>query len=145
MHNEISITARKIFKSKIIKAAEHDYKYKFRYINMFLAIIDEVFIMPKVQHHDDTTFKSVNKPRNKERIGWGTKDCEKKKKDYRNMRERKYGLLDEYIENLNTPVIRRYPTLSDVPREPRQDFVLRYEIEARNHRYLDTHPTRVES
>ena len=108
MHNDTSITARKIFRSKIIKAAELDYKHKFRYINMFLAIIDGVFIMPKVQHHKDTTFKSVNKPRNKDRIGCGTNDYEKKRKDYKNMRERKYGLLDEYIENLDTPVIRRY-------------------------------------
>ena len=41
----------------------------FRYINMFLAITDEVSIMPKIDHHDDTTFKSINKPRIKERIG----------------------------------------------------------------------------
>ena len=59
MHNETPITARKIFKSKIIRAAEHKYKYKFRYINMFLAIIDDVFIMPKIEHHDDTTFRSI--------------------------------------------------------------------------------------
>ena len=111
---------------------------------MLLAIIDGVFIMPKVQHHKDTTFKSVNKPRNIERTGCGTNDYEKKRKDYKNMRERKYGLLDEYIENLDTPVIRRYPTLSDVPGDAKA-FVLRYEIEARNHYYLNTHPTRVES
>ena len=54
MNNESTITARKIFRSKIIKAAEHHYKYKFRYINMFLAIIDEVlcrrFNIIKIQH-----------------------------------------------------------------------------------------------
>ena len=38
--------------------------------------------MPKVQHHKDTTFKSVNKPRNIERIGCGINNYEKKKKDY---------------------------------------------------------------
>ena len=61
------------------------------------------------------------------------------------MMERKYGLLDEYIESLDTPIIKRYPNLSDVLREPAKDFVLRYEIEARNHHYLNTNPTRVES
>ena len=64
--------------------------------------------MPKVQHHNDTTFKSVNRPRNVESIGCGINNHEKKKKDSKNVRDRKYGLLDEYIENLDTPVIRRY-------------------------------------
>ena len=46
--------------------------------------------------------------------------------------------MDEYIENLDTPVIRRYSTLSDVPGDAKA-FVLRYE------HYINTHPTRVES
>ena len=99
MHNETLLNARKILRSKIIKAAEEKFKNTFRYINMFLAIIDEVFIMPKIDHHDDTTFKSINKPRIKERIGWGIKNYEKKRKEYSNMKRRKHGLLDEYLEN----------------------------------------------
>ena len=53
--------------------------------------------------------------------------------------------MDEYLENPDTPVIKRYSKLSDVPIEPAKDFELRYEIEARNHNYLNTYPTRVES
>ena len=71
---------------------------------MFLAIVDEVFIMPQIDHHDDATFKSVKKPRIKERIGRGTKGYEKKRKEYSSMKERKHGLMDEYLENLDTPV-----------------------------------------
>ena len=53
-------------------------------------------------------------------------------------------MMDEYLENLDTPVVNRYATLSDVPKEPAKDYELRYEIEARNHHYLNTNPTRVE-
>ena len=52
--------------------------------------------------------------------------------------------MDEYIENLDTPLIRRYLSLSDVPGDAKA-FVLRYEFEARNDHYISTHPTRAES
>ena len=51
-NSETEIKARKIFKKRIIKAAQK-YSTKFRYINIFNAIIDDVFIMPNVDHHDD--------------------------------------------------------------------------------------------
>ena len=60
------------------------------------------------------------------------------------MKQRKHGMMDEYLENLDTPVVNRYAKLSDVPKEPAKDYELRYEIEARNHHYLNTNPTRVE-
>ena len=53
--------------------------------------------------------------------------------------------MEEYLENINTPVIKRYKKLSDVPREPSWTFSTRYEIEARNHHYLNTNPIRIES
>ena len=61
------------------------------------------------------------------------------------MKERKHGLMGEHLENLDTPLVKRYAKLSDVPKEPARDYELRYEIEARKYHYLNTNPTRVES
>ena len=61
------------------------------------------------------------------------------------MHHRKFDIMEEYLENINTPVIKRYKKLSDVPREPSWTFSTRYEIEARNHHYLNTNPIRIES
>ena len=41
--------------------------------------------------------------------------------------------MEEYFENVNTPVIKKYDNLSDVPREPSMTFAIRCENEARNH------------
>ena len=92
----------KYYDQKLLEQLKKALRKKFRYINMFFAIIDEVLVMPKIDHRDDTTFKSINKPRIIERIGWGTKNYEKKRKEHSNMKERKHGLMDEYLENLDT-------------------------------------------
>ena len=36
---------------------------------MFIAIIDEEFVMPDVDHHDDATLSSFNKPNERNVIG----------------------------------------------------------------------------
>ena len=46
--------------------------------------------------------------------------------------------LYEYIENIDTPIIRRYNSLSDVPQEPTATFADRYAAEARLHRYHES-------
>ena len=53
LKNETTIKARKIFKKRINKSAQL-YSTKFRYRNIFDTIIDDVFIMPNVNNHDDT-------------------------------------------------------------------------------------------
>ena len=40
---------------------------------------------------------------------------------------------------------KKYAKLSDVPKELAMDSTIRYENEARNYRYLNTNPTRIES
>ena len=56
----------------------------------------------------------------------------------RNLRARKIGIENEYIENIDTPIIRRYNSLSDVPKEPSDTFANRYAAEARLHRYHES-------
>ena len=46
-------------------------------------------------------------------------------------------MMDEYLENIDTPVVKKYDKVSDVPREPAFTFSRRYEIEAKNHHYLN--------
>ena len=54
------------------------------------------------------------------------------------MRARKVGIQNEYIENVDTPILRRYNKLSDVPKEPADTFADRYALESRNHRYYES-------
>ena len=42
------------------------------------------------------------------------------------MRARKIGIQNEYIENVDTPIVRGYNKLSDVPKEPADTFADRY-------------------
>ena len=43
--------------------------------------------------------------------------AKRKSEDYWNMHRRKFNINEEYLENVNTPVVKRYEKLSDVPRE----------------------------
>ena len=61
------------------------------------------------------------------------------------MRERKLGVSNEYIKNVDTPVLKRYDKLSDVPKEPADTFSARYTNESRSHNYLFSNPFRIES
>ena len=56
-----------------------------------------------------------------------------------------FDMMDEYLENIDTPVVEKYEKLSDVPRERAWTFQQRYENEARNHHYLNTNSIRIES
>ena len=61
-----------MFKERIINAA-NDFSKTFKYINMFIAIIDEVFIMPLINHYHDTKLSSYNKPNENNFIYWDGK------------------------------------------------------------------------
>ena len=60
------------------------------------------------------------------------------------MQLRKFDMMI-HLGNIDTPVVKKYNKLSDVPREPSFTYATRYEIEARNHHYLNTNPIRIES
>ena len=53
LKNKSIIQARQSLKKRMIKSAEK-YNQKFKYVNIFNAIIDDVFIMPQINHHVDT-------------------------------------------------------------------------------------------
>ena len=112
---------------------------------MFIAIIDEVFVIPDVDHHDDVKLSSFNKPNEGNAIEWTDKEYKRKLNNYWDMQPRKFDMMDEYLENIDTPVVKQYEKLSDVPREPAFTFSTRYEIEARNYHYLNINPIRIKS
>ena len=80
--------ARELFKRRIIKAAGN-YNTQFRYINIFTTIIDDVFIMPNVDHDDDAVLISLNIPHVRERTGWTHQQFVEKSSKYRDVRNRK--------------------------------------------------------
>ena len=111
----------KMFKERITKAA-NNFSRTFKYINLFIAIIDEVFIMPQINHYNDTTLSSYNKPNERNFIEWNEKVSKRKCDHYWNMHRRKFDINDEYLENINTPVVKRYEKLSDVPKRAKWDI-----------------------
>ena len=117
LKNETTIKARKIFKRRINKSAQL-YSTELRYINIINAIIDDVLIMPNVKHHDDTMLTYLNRPHIKETLGWTNQQNKRKSDLLSDMRERKVGVSNKYIENVDTPVLKRYDKLSDDPKEP---------------------------
>ena len=53
LRKETVCDARQTFKKRITKSA-NKYNLQFKYITIFEAIIDDVFIMPHIRHHNDT-------------------------------------------------------------------------------------------
>ena len=131
------VQSRKIFKERIIKAA-YKFSHTFKYINMYIAMSD-------IDHHNDTTISSFNKPNERNTIELTKKTYRRKFDNYHDMHRRIFDMMDEYLENIDTPVVKKYEKLSDVPREPAWTFPQRYKNEARNHHYLNTNPIRIES
>ena len=78
-------------------------------------------------------------------MGWTNQQNKRKSDLLSDMRERKLGVCNEYIENVDTSVLKRYDKLSDVPKEPADVFSARYANESRNHNYLFSNPIPIES
>ena len=52
------------------------------------------------------------------------------------MRNRKLGILNEYIEIIDTSMKQQYQNMSDVPKSPSGSFSTRYANEQRIHHYI---------
>ena len=76
-------------------------------------------------------------------MGWTNQQNKRKSDLLSDMRERKLGVSNEYIEIVDTPVLKRYDKLSDVPKEPADTFSTRYANESLNHNYLFSNPIRI--
>ena len=76
-----------------------------RYINIFTTIIDDVFIILNVDHHDDAILISLNISHVQERTGWTHPG---KSGKYRDMRNRRLGISNEYVESIYSPMKQQY-------------------------------------
>ena len=129
--------ARYRFKKRIVKAA-NEFTLQFKYIKIFEAIISDVFIMPYINHHDDTILTYLATPDIIDTIGCSSIEYNRKTHKLSDLRARKRGIQNKYIENVDTPIVRRYNKLSDVPKDPAKSFAARYASESRNHRYHES-------
>ena len=129
--------ARKTFTKRIVEAA-NELNTQFKYIYIFKTIIADVFIMPYINHHDDTAFTYLATPDIKDTIGCSSIEYNRKIHKLSDLRARKIGIHNEYIENVDTPIARKYNKLSDVPIEPADTFADRYASEARIYRYHES-------
>ena len=77
------VQSRKIFKERIIKAA-YKYSHTFKYINMYIAMSD-------IDHHNDTTISSFNKPNERNTIELTKKTYKRKFDNYHDMHRRHDG------------------------------------------------------
>ena len=62
---------------------------------------------------------------------------------YFTLKNRKYSVEAEYIENVRTPTHESYQSLDLVPRSPRDDFYITYGNESRIHEFLSKDPNRI--
>ena len=94
--------------------------------------------MPYITHHDDTELTYLATPTIRDTIGCSSIEYNRKISKLSDLRARKIGVENEYIENIDTPIAKRYNKLSDVPREPEDIFANRYSAEARLHKYHES-------
>ena len=100
--------ARYTFKKRIVKAAnEFSIQFKYIYIYIFETIIADVFIMSYINHHDDTVFTYLATPHIKDTIGCSSIEYNCKTYKLSDLRARKIGIKNEYIENVDTPIARK--------------------------------------
>ena len=73
-----------------------------------------------------------------EPLGWNSVEFNRKTNRLSDMRARKIDVHNEYMENIETTVLKKYNKLSDVPKEPADTFAARYAYKSCNHRYLSS-------
>ena len=130
--------ARRKFKREFKKCAS-SYK-QFKHTVLFVNIIDKVFIMPNIEHIADSSISFIldNNIKNPSTFN-SSEDFGK----YFTLKNRKYSVEAEHIENIRTPTHKSYITLDLVPRSPRDDFYIRYGNESRIHEFLSKYLDRI--
>ena len=94
--------------------------------------------MPQIDHHNDAILTYLSRSHIKEQLDWNSAEYRRKTDKLSDMRARKIDVCNEYMENVDTPVLKKYDRLSDVPREPADTFATHYAFKSRNHRYLSS-------
>ena len=96
--------------------------------------------MPHIEHISDSSIPFILDINIKTPSTFhSSEDYEK----YFTLKNRKYSVEAEYIENVRTPTHKSYKTLDLVPRSPRDDFYIRYGNESRIHEFLSKYPDRI--
>ena len=98
--------ARKEFKKRILEASD-EFKQQFKYYRMFETIIANVFIMPYINHHDDTELTYLATSAIRDTIGCSSMEYNRKTYMLSDLRARKIGVENEYIENIDRSEERR--------------------------------------
>ena len=96
--------------------------------------------MPNIEHIADSSIPSILDNNIK------TPSTFNSSEDYEKcftLKNRKYSVEAEYMENVRTPTHKSYKTLDLVPRSPRDDFYIRYGNESRIHEFLSKYPDRI--
>ena len=129
--------ARRKFERKF-KKCESSYN-QFNHTVLFVNIIDEVFMMPNIEHIADFSISSILDNNNLKLHLHLTEDYEK----YFTLKNRKYSVEAEYLKNVRAPTHKTYQTLDLEPRLPQADFYIRYGNESRVHQFLSKYPERI--
>ena len=72
--------------------------------------------MPQIDHHNDAILTYLSRSHIKEQLDWNSAEYRRKTDKLSDMRARKIDVCNEYMENVDTPVLKKYDRLSDVPR-----------------------------
>ena len=96
--------------------------------------------MPNIENIADSSISSIldNSIKTPSTFNSG-EDSEK----YFTLKNRKYRVEAEYLENVRTPTHKSYKTLDLVRRLPRDDFYIRYGNDSRIHQFLSKYPDRI--
>ena len=96
--------------------------------------------MPNIEHIADSSISSIlNNSIKSPSTFNSSEDYER----YFTLKNRKYSVEAEYLENVRTPTHKSYKTLDLVPRSPKDDFYIRYGNESRIHQFLFKYPDRI--
>ena len=89
--------------------------------------------MPIIEHTADSSISSILDNSIKTPSTFNSNENYER---YFTLKNRKYSVEAEYLENVRTPTYKTYKTLDLVPRLPRNDFYIRYGNESRVHQFL---------
>ena len=96
--------------------------------------------MPNIEHIADSSISSILDNSIKTPSTFNSNEDYER---YFTLKNRKYSVEAEYLENVRTPTHKSYQTLDLVPRLPRDDFYIRYGNESRIHQFLSKYPDRI--
>ena len=109
-------------------------------INSNALFYSSIFVMPNIEHIADSSISSIlDNSIKTPSIFNSTDDYER----YFTLKNRKYSVEAEYIENVRTPTHKTYQTLDLVPRLPQDDSYIRCGNESRVHQFLSKYPERI--